>query len=93
MFLQTIIKIGAVSPIILASTADSLIEVLDATVRKVPKEGLIGPEADRVLELVRSGIRVVSLVSKLPDISSNTAWTSFVDKLAKSNINLTDVSL
>ena len=70
-------------------SAALLVDPLEKTITKKPKEGVVGPEAERAQELVRSGIRAVAAISNLEDIVSNRQWQDFIDRLKRAGVNIT----
>jgi hypothetical protein len=59
---------------------------LEKTVNKKPNSAtpLVGPEVERAVELVRSGLRAALVVNRLEDIALNRRWQDFMERLSKS---------
>lgn len=77
-------KLCVHAPGVVLGSADALIEPLEKTVtKKSTKDGVVGPEAERALELIRSGLRAVMVVNRIEDISQNRRWADFVDRLSR----------
>ena len=77
-------KLCAYAPGAVLGSADALIDPLEKTVtKKASKEGLVGPEAERALELIRSGLRAVLVVNRVEDMAQNRRWSDFVDRLSR----------
>jgi hypothetical protein len=86
---QLVIKLCVTVPAILSSAVDTLIEPLEKTVTKKNKE-LVGLEAERALEVIRSASSVITSISALPDIETNRNWQDFMDRLTRAGIKLTE---
>ena len=82
------IKLSAIAPSQLVSSCDILIDPLEKAVNKKPKEGIVGFEAERAIELIKSTVRVISTISRLEEINNNRNWQEFSDRLGRSGINL-----
>lgn len=83
-------KVSKISPELLSQSAELLVEPLEKTITKKVKEGVVGPEAERAQELIRSGIRVVATISNLEDIANNRHWKEFIERLNRAGVNITD---
>jgi hypothetical protein len=89
--LQILCKLCVHSPALVVGIVEQLIAPLNKTTAKkaAPKEeagapAVAGPEAERALELVRSGVRAVLAVSAIEDIYQiNRKWGEFVEKVRK----------
>jgi len=88
---QILAKLCVHSPALVVGVVEQLIAPLTKTIAKKPvvkDEGVCasatGPEAERALELVRSGVRAVLAVSAIEDIAQiNRKWADFAEKVRK----------
>jgi TATA-binding protein interacting (TIP20) len=90
---QILSKLCSYSPLVVLSSVDEhLIKALNGTVtKKTAKEGVVGPEAERAQELVRSGLRTIATLCRLEDINSNRLWVEFIEGLGKLGLVLPEI--
>jgi cullin-associated NEDD8-dissociated protein 1 len=80
-------RLCAYAPGAVLGFADALIDPLEKTVtKKANKDGVVGPEAERALELIRSGLRAVLVVNRIEDIAQNRRWADFVEKISRKDV-------
>ena len=86
---QILSKICGYAPSSILGSLDLFIEPLLKTISKNPsKDGQGGPEVERAIDLIRSGVKVVVLVNKIQEVSVNRNWVEFVEKIkANENVN------
>lgn len=79
------------APAAVIGFVDSLVEPLDKTVsKKINRDasggGAPGPEVERALELVKSGLRAVLAVNRLEETGAvSRKWSDFVERVRKSH--------
>ena len=79
---QILSKICGYAPSSLIGSLDSFIDPLLKTISKNPsKDGQCGPEVERAIDLIRSGIKVVALINRIQEANVNRNWVEFVEKI------------
>ncbi|PRP86551.1 HEAT repeat-containing protein [Planoprotostelium fungivorum] len=73
-----IIRLAQVAGPSLLESLEQLVEPLRATVTNKLKEGSVQTEVDRNEELIRSALRVVAVISRIPNVDSIHKWEEFV---------------
>lgn len=43
---------------------------------------LVGPEAERAQEVIKSALRVVFVINNIPDVKPNRNWSEFMSRIA-----------
>ena len=86
---QILSKICSYAPSSLVGSLDLFIDPLLKTISKNPsKDGQAGPEIERAIDLIRSGVKVVVLINKIQEANVNRNWVDFVEKVkANDNVN------
>jgi len=79
-----IIRLSQVAGASLLESLEQLVEPLRSTITNKPKEGAVQPEIDRNDELVRSALRAVVAVSRIPNAESIHKWEEFLRGTLKS---------
>jgi hypothetical protein len=83
---KVLVRLCQLSPVLIGSRIDLLVEPLTKTLfAKIP-ESKKGPELERSLDVLRSCVRTVMLVDALPDISSNQKWIELIENLKRNSI-------
>ena len=80
---QIIIKLSTFAPPAVVASADIIVEPLEKTITKKPKEGAVGPELERANELVRSALRAVDAMSSIRDMASSKAFGELLERIKK----------
>ncbi|RLN67459.1 hypothetical protein BBP00_00001615 [Phytophthora kernoviae] len=83
---QILIKICIVQPGSIVGALDSLIEPLEKTVNKKVKEDQVGPEVERVKDLIRSALRALDAISGVRDADSHPRLNSVLENAKKNRI-------
>lgn len=78
-----IIRLAALSGSSLLEGLDQLIEPLRSTLATKAKEGAVQQEVDRNDELVRSALRSIYSISRIPNVESNPKWDEFLRTTVK----------
>jgi len=73
-----IIRLATLSGPALLEGLDSLVEPMRQTVATKPKEGAVKQEVERNDELIRSGIRAIIAITRIPNAESNIKFEEFV---------------
>ncbi|KAI9905503.1 hypothetical protein PsorP6_013666 [Peronosclerospora sorghi] len=81
---QILIKICHIQPRSIVGALDPLVELLEKTINKKVKEDQVGPEVERVKDLIRSALRALDAISALPDADAHSRL-SIVMENAKKN--------
>ena len=95
MLLQILCRLCAYAPGVVVGHVDQLVGPLGKTVGKRPSKdagaggaagggGGGGPEAERALDLVRSGLRAVLAVGRIEDVAQiSRSWADFSEKVRR----------
>ncbi|KAG7401238.1 Cullin-associated NEDD8-dissociated protein 1 [Phytophthora boehmeriae] len=83
---QILIKICVVQPGSIVGVLDSLIEPLEKTVNKKVKEDQVGPEIERVKDLIRSALRALDAISGVRDADSHPRLNSVMENAKKNRV-------
>ena len=78
-----LIRLAALSSNSLLEGLDQLVEPLRATIATKAKEGAVQQEVERNDELVRSALRAIYAISKIPNVESNPKWEEFLRQTVK----------
>jgi len=78
-----LIRLASLSGPSLLESLDQLIEPLRATVATKAKEGAVQQEVERNDELIRSSLRAIHAISRIPNIESNIKWEEFLKQTVK----------
>jgi len=70
-------KLAHLAPAAIIESLDTLIDPLKVTITTKPKENAVKQELDSNEELVRSGMRAVLAISKIPNVQQNFKWDEF----------------
>jgi len=76
-------KVCQVQPGAVLSALDSILEPLDKRIHKKPKGSQVGTEVERAKDLVRSGLRGVDALSRIPDIDKDKKFHDFMAKIGR----------
>jgi cullin-associated NEDD8-dissociated protein 1 len=88
---QVVLRICALAPATLLTHVETLMEPLEKQLSKKmvakDKDASGGqsqaPEAERAVDLLRSGVRVVVTISGIEGVSQNRRWQEFVERVSK----------
>jgi len=78
-----LIRLASSSGPALLEGLDQLVEPLRATIATKAKEGAIQQDAERNDELVRSALRAIYSISRIPNVESNIKWEEFLKQTVK----------
>jgi len=70
-------KLAHFAPAAIIESLDALIEPLKATITTKPKDSAVKQEFDSNEELVRSALRAIHAISKIPNVEQNYKWEEF----------------
>jgi len=73
-----LIRLASLAGPALLEGLDQLVEPLRATIATKAKEGAVQQEVERNDELVRSALRAIYAISKIPNSESNIKWEEFL---------------
>jgi len=79
-----LIRLASLAGAALLEGLDQLVEPLRATVSSKPKESAVKQEIERNDELVRSALRAISAISRIPNADRNLKWEEFLRTNVKS---------
>ncbi|GMF42945.1 unnamed protein product [Phytophthora fragariaefolia] len=80
---QILIKICYVQPGTIVGALDSLIDPLEKTINKKVKEDQVGPEVERVKDLIRSALRALDAIGAVRDADSNPRLNTVLENAKK----------
>ena len=80
---QILAKLCTEDPGSVLSALDAVLEPLDKTVNKKVKDSQVGTQVERANDLIRSGVRAVDAVSRVPDIDKNRKFQEFWLRIQK----------
>eukprot|EP01114_Cavostelium_apophysatum_P003685 TRINITY_DN1379_c0_g1_i2.p1 TRINITY_DN1379_c0_g1~~TRINITY_DN1379_c0_g1_i2.p1 ORF type:complete len:1235 (-),score=414.71 TRINITY_DN1379_c0_g1_i2:42-3746(-) len=78
-----LIRLASLSGASLLEGLDQLVEPLRATIGTKAKEGAVQQEVERNDELIRSALRAISAISRVPNVESNIKWEEFLKTTVK----------
>jgi len=73
-----LIRLASVSGPALLEGLDQLVEPLRSTIATKAKEGAVQQDVERNDELVRSALRAIHSISRIPNVESNNKWEEFL---------------
>jgi len=73
-----LIRLATLAPAALVEALDSLIEPLRTTIAAKVKDTDVKQQVDRNDEMVRSALRAVAIISRVPNVDSNVKFSEFV---------------
>lgn len=79
-----LIRLAQVSPVALLEHLDPLVEPLRASVASTAKEGAVKQDVDKNEELIRSSLRAVVAISRIPNVESNAKFEEFMKTSVRS---------
>lgn len=79
-----LIRLSTVAGPALLEGLDQLVEPLRAVVTTKPKEGAVKQEVERNEELIRSALRAILAITKIPNSESNHKFDEFLRQTIKS---------
>lgn len=79
-----LIRLASVAGPALLEGLDQLVEPLRNVITSKPKEGAVKQEIERNDELIRSALRAILAVTKIPNIESNHKFEEFLKSTVKS---------
>jgi hypothetical protein len=80
---KLICRLSQIQPIQLVDRLDSLIEPLQKTIFAKIADTKKGPELERNMEVIKSGVRVVAAINCLSDAAASQRWLDLVDGVKK----------
>ena len=85
---QVVVKLCSFAPTAIVSFSDQLIDPIEKTLtKKTTKEGMQGPEVERAMEVIKSGVRVVLAINRLDEQGEAAGltrrWLEFFDRISK----------
>ncbi|KAL3668246.1 hypothetical protein V7S43_006341 [Phytophthora oleae] len=83
---QILIKICYVQPGSIVGALDSLVEPLEKTINKKVKEDQVGPEVERVKDLIRSALRALDAASGVRDAESHPRLNAVLENAKKNKM-------
>ncbi|KAL4175302.1 hypothetical protein KRP22_000270 [Phytophthora ramorum] len=83
---QILIKICYVQPGSIVGALDSLVEPLEKTINKKVKEDQVGPEVERVKDLIRSALRALEAISAVRDADSHPRLHTVMENAKKNKL-------
>jgi len=78
-----LIRLAALAGPALLEGLDQLVEPLRATVATKPKEGAVKQEVERNEELIRSSLRAIAAITRIPNVESNVKFEEFLKQTVK----------
>jgi len=78
-----LIRLAVVAGPALLEGLDQLVEPLRATVATKPKEGSVKQEVERNDELIRSSLRAIAAITRIPNMESNAGFGEFLKQTVK----------
>uniref|UniRef100_M4BM79 TATA-binding protein interacting (TIP20) domain-containing protein n=1 Tax=Hyaloperonospora arabidopsidis (strain Emoy2) TaxID=559515 RepID=M4BM79_HYAAE len=83
---QILIKICYVQPGSIVGALDSLLELLEKTINKKVKEDQVGPEVERVKDLIRSALRALDAISAVLDVDAHPRLNAVMTNAKKNKM-------
>ncbi|KAF4039894.1 TATA-binding protein interacting (TIP20) [Phytophthora infestans] len=83
---QILIKICYVQPGSIVGALDSLMEPLEKTVNRKVKEDQVGPEVERIKDLIRSALRALDAISAVRDADSYPKLNAVMENVKKNKM-------
>ncbi|CAI5700886.1 unnamed protein product [Peronospora effusa] len=83
---QILIKICYVQPGSIVGALDALVEPLEKTINKKVKEDQVGPEVERVKDLIRSALRALDAISAVRDADSHPKLNTVMENAKKNKM-------
>ncbi|KAG3100547.1 Cullin-associated NEDD8-dissociated protein 1 [Phytophthora idaei] len=83
---QILINICYVQPGSIVGALDSLVEPLEKTINKKVKEDQVGPEVERVKDLIRSALRALDAISTVRDTDSHPRLNVVMENAKKNKM-------
>eukprot|EP00743_Colponemidia_sp_Colp-15_P002918 GILK01003157.1.p1 GENE.GILK01003157.1~~GILK01003157.1.p1 ORF type:complete len:1261 (+),score=324.06 GILK01003157.1:67-3783(+) len=80
---QILVKLCSWSPGAILGSLDQLIEPLERTVNQMVKQVQNKQEIERATDILRSALRAVDAMSRVPDADSNNKFAEFVPRILK----------
>lgn len=80
---QILIKICRVQPGSVVGALDVLLEPLEKTLNKKVKEDQVGPEVERVKDLIRSALRAVDAISGVRDTEAHPKFAAMLENIKR----------
>ena len=77
-------KMAAVAPDAVLQVVNDMVEPLEKTLNQKLKSDAVKQEVDRKEDMIRSTLRAVEALSRLPDIDSKTTFVDFMSRTVKS---------
>lgn len=78
-----LIRLSAVAGPALLEGLDQLVEPLRATIGTKAKEGAVKQEVERNDELIRSSLRAIAAITRIPNVESNVKFEEFLRQTVK----------
>jgi len=78
-----LIRLAALAGPALLEGLDQLVEPLRTTVGTKPKEGAVKQEVERNDELIRSSLRAIAAITRIPNVESNAKFEEFLKQTVK----------
>jgi len=78
-----LIRLSTLAAASLLEGLDQLVEPFRATLGTKPKEGAVKQEVERNDELIRSSLRAIVAIAKVPNVESNAKWEEFLKQNIK----------
>jgi len=79
-----LIRLASVAGPALLEGLDQLVEPLRATVATKAKEGAVSQEVERNDELIRSSLRAIAAITRIPNVESNAKFAEFLKQTVTS---------
>lgn len=80
---QILIKICRVQPGSVVGALDTLLEPIDKTLSKKVKEDQVGPEVERIKDLIRSALRAVDAISSVRDAEAHPKFSVTMENIKR----------
>jgi cullin-associated NEDD8-dissociated protein 1 len=78
-----LIRLSTLAPAALLEGLDHLVEPFRATIGTKPKEGAVKQEVERNDELIRSSLRAIIAITRIPNVESNAKFEEFLKSTVK----------
>lgn len=78
---QILIKLCIIQPQFILDALDRLTSLLEKTIFRTPKDGLVGTEVDRANDVVRNALRVVDTISCMENIKHDRKFPKVLDRI------------
>lgn len=78
-----VIRLASVAGPVLLESLDQLIDPLRTTLATKSKEGAVKQEVERNDELIRSALRAIVAVTKIPNVESNIKFEEFLHQVVR----------